>query len=366
MIASPTRPIGRLSVAMCVAACFASCVSTSAEDLFSLATKPALPYSVLVSGGGFVDASATVNSESPFARTFALPGESVEAFSLERLVSRMRDGRVFVSMALDAGPVAARETIASTTEEVAPGVAALRTTLSRARRQGHDFPLVVEKIIDGPIEYRGVNDRWPFTFVAWLFALGSVIPDHTYESHAQLRVSMRDVYSGRRVFSGLVVSGPVNLNMFERCGILGFLQSLIIPPFWTLTDAENIIDSVREASIERILVSAVRRLKSAEARTALDESGPASIQIEREKRVWRVKVTAKEPISAVAVRLDGNLIDSTVAEAFERSLLDSRSGGPNEYQYSALWSVPGGRRLQILIETDAARVSSVTQSLKDN
>ncbi len=366
MIASPARLLGRLFVAMCVAACFASCVSTTAEDLLSLATKPALPYSVLVSGGGFVDASATVNSESPLARTFALPGERVEAFPLERFVSRLRDGRVFVSMALDADPGAARETIASTTEEVAPGVVALRTTLSRARREGHDFLLVVEKIIDGPIDYCGVNDRWPFTCAAWLLALGSVIPDHTYESHAQLRVSMRDVYSGRRVFSGLVVSGPVNLNMFERCGILGFLQSVIIPPFWTLTDAENIIASVRESSIERILVSAVRRLKSAEARTALDESGPASIQIEREKRVWRVKVSAKEPISAVAVRLDGNLIDATVAEAFERSLLDSRSGGPDEYQYSALWSVSGGRRLQILIETDAARVSSVTQSLKDN
>ena len=30
-----------------------------------------------------------------------------------------------------------------------------------------------------------MNDRWPFTVAAWLFALGALIPDRTYESRAE-------------------------------------------------------------------------------------------------------------------------------------------------------------------------------------
>jgi hypothetical protein len=366
IVPCPSR-IRWLGLSCLVVSGLTSCVSTTSEDLSSLAAKPALPFSVLITGGGFVDASAVEEVPSPLGRTYELPGPRVEAFRLARFVATLADAKVFVAMALDNGAAVGRDTIAATKAEVAPRVASLGATLDRARRDGHDFLLVVEKIIDGPIEYRGVNDRWPFTIAAWLFALGALIPDHTYESRAQLRITMRDAYSGRRVVEPILVeSGPVDLNMFERCGFLGFAQSLIIPPFLTSTDPETITESVRAASIQRMLVSAVRRLKSAEVLAALDGSGPASIKILREGRGWKVSVLAKERISAVEIRLDGEPLDAARTEDFETRLLRSQevAGDTGTYRYTAPWTIRGGRRLQILIQTDAARLSSVTQSLE--
>ncbi len=345
---------------------FGSCTVSAFEELSSLAEKPPLPYSVLITGGGFVLPQSSQAVQGPYGATYSSADRRGEAFELRRLREILNDTNVFVATALDPTAADQRRIYADLEAELTPSARVdLAALQRRARRAGHDCILVVESILDGPIEARGINDRWPYTLAAWLFALGALIPDRTYESRARLRISIRDVYSGRRVFPPIVVEpGPIDLNMFERCGFWGFLQSVIVPPFFTSMDPETITGSVSILSIDRILISAVRRLKSAEVQDKLDSGGPATIRVVRAGPEWKITVTSREPISAVALQVDGTPIAVPVSDAFGSRLLGSRHAVAQGYEYNATCRVPGGSRLQVLVQTDAARISSITQTME--
>ena len=342
------------------------CTFTQTDELSALRDRPSLPYSVFVTGGAFVTAGDS--SAGPLARTYDLAGTEPEAFALDRLHTALNEARVFVWTRRDDAPPAVRRVVAEVPQDqdVDPIRPELRQTLDRARRTGHDFLLVVEEILDGPVESRGVNDRWPFTVGAWLFALGALIPDRTYESLAILRVSLVDVYTGHRVKDLLVEPEEVDLNMIERCGFWGFVQSVLVPPFWTSTDPESIVESVRKVSTQRLLVRLMRRLKSLEVDQVLRNSGPAQISLAPEPGGWRIKVAAKEALSAVALRLDGDssALDDGFVTKFEKQLLDSQQKDAALYRYDAVCRLPrSGRLLQVLVQTQAARISSVTWTL---
>ena len=340
-----------------------SCATSAFEELSALADKPPLPYSVLVTGGAFVQRGGEGSGE--LASTYS-GSAAPEVFELKRLAKVFEDTRVFVAVELDSGDVAERQTIARLDRDsgsnggaAADRLAALRR---RARRAGHDAILVVESVHDGPIEDRGINDRWPFTLGAWLFALGALIPDQTYESRARLRVVIRDIYTGRKIGPEWEFEpGSVDLNMFDRCSAWGFVQSIVVPPFFTSVNNEKITASVRELSIDRMLVAAVRRLKSIDVSSAFRRHGPAVVEVTRVGGEWSIRVVADEPLSALALRVDGRALDADAGSQFEGLILASRRvDGNGDYVYEAKTRLPGGRRVQVLVQTEAARIRSFT------
>lgn len=364
------RPGRRLfaAIALWGLGLFSGCAATGIEEFSSLAAKPSLPCSVLVTGGSFVQAppgEPEPGGAGARARTFALAPEGTEAFPLDDLMRSLDLGKVFVAMTRDHAPVESRRRVAGIRADTASDDEALEATLLRARTAGHDFLLVVERIEDGPVEARGVNDRWPFTLGAWLFALGAFIPDRTYESRARLQVSMRDVYSGRRVFAPILLeAGPVDLNMIERCTWWGFVQSIIVPPFWTSTDDASIVGAVRVESVGRLLIAAVRRLKSAEVRAQLGNSGPAAIEVERTEDGHRVRIDSSEALRAVALRRDGAALAPEVEAAFAQACLRSVESAGERYRYTtSLPPLGPGRLLQVIVQTEAAGLSSTTVDL---
>lgn len=342
------------------------CAFTDVEGLQSLRAKPALPYSVLITGGGFVQRSATSEAADLMPSTFAADDRLFEAFALEQLRETLDSGNVFVAQATDTGSVNERLVVSGGPSIAAEG---LQAALARARAGGHDFLLVVERIQDGAVEMREINERWPFTVAAWLFAMGSLISDHTYESGARLRVSLRDAYSGHRVSAQQIVvePGPIDLNMFDRCGLVGFVQSLVWPPFFTSTDPATIVASVRAQSTLRILTSLGRRLKSAEVRDQLYRSSGVLLSVGATREGWEVTVSSREPISAVALRFRGRDVQTPEVAKFERGLLASSK------QQNGAWLCRGvyeGRHpdgvLQFAVQTEAAKIRSMSITLGGN
>ena len=345
-----------------------SCVFSPAEDLASLALRPALPYSVLITGGGFVQ-PPNRDSGGDMPRTYELSEGRLEAFGLEELRQTLEEANVFVDTALDSGGVEPRRGIATLPVEGDGSPPQLQTLLERARRDGHDLLLVVESIRDGRVVSRGINDRWPFTLATWLFALGALVPDRSYESEAVLLVSMRDVHSGVRVIESIPFTpGEVTLSMLDRCGLWGFTQSALVPPFWTSTDPERIVQSVRAVSTRRLMVKLATRLKSTEVGEDLQQNGPAAITVENAGDAWRISVEAKEVLTTVDLFLDGVPLDDETMGPFQQALLESLEvNGGSQYRYSALVRLSRpGRLLRVLLQTKAARVSSVTQVVGGN
>ncbi len=344
----------------------AACASGPPTDISALAEQDPLPYSVLVTGGAFVKAEPVAGTNGDvLVRTFANVADAGEGITLEKLTETLRAARVFTVQTTHAADVGLRRKLADHESQEAMQDADLRAVLAQARRDGHDFLLVVAKVQDGEVRSRGINDRWPFTLGTWLFALGALIPDRTYESTARLHTSLRDVHSGRLVFGPTVSEpGPVDLNMFDRAGFVGFLQSILVPPFWTSVDSEKVVSEVRDVSIQRLRVALARKMKSADARDRLDNFGPARITVRMVGGVLQVSVDSSEAVSFLRLRVDQKALVGPGVSAFEERLLASvqRQGG--RFRYSADLGEPlHGQRLQVLVQTVTATISSKTTEL---
>ncbi|MBM3961083.1 MAG: hypothetical protein FJ306_04170, partial [Planctomycetes bacterium] len=152
--------------------------------------------------------------------------------------------------------------------------------LQQARRDGHDYVLVVERLQDGPVEAQGTNGRWPVTFVTWiLLGIGMFNPDQTFESRATLRVTLRDLAAGRTLHDPLLFAGPIDLSLVERTDVWGVLESIVVPPFLVGDDEENVRAAVRATTERRLLSSLVRELKSGAMRQRLRERAAAGIAL---------------------------------------------------------------------------------------
>ncbi|MHC4514244.1 MAG: hypothetical protein ACYTGW_05865 [Planctomycetota bacterium] len=346
----------------------AACASGPPTDISALAEQSPLPYSVLVTGGAFVAAEAVPGTNGDvLARTFAAVAGSDEGIALDELTKTLKAARVFVAQTTHTADVDLRRKLAAHESEEAMQDVELQAVLAQARREGHDFLLVVAKIQDGDVRPRGINDRWPFTIGAWFLALGAFIPDRTYESTARLHASLRDVHSGRIVFGPTVSEpGPVDLNMFDRCSFGGFLQSILVPPFWTSVNSEKIVNVVRDVSVRRLRIALARKMKSADARDRLANFGPARITVRRSGPAFRISIDSSEAVSFVRMRLDLQPLAGPALRDFEAALLASvrRQGG--RFHYTADLHAPlHGRRLQVLVQTVTASIASKTTNLAD-
>lgn len=349
----------------------AGCAGT--DDLLGVAAKPPLDCAVLVSGGAFfapiAGAAGTflLSDEEAAAEGQVLapvsPDAAAEAISFEVIVDVLQRGRVFQRVVADPD-VQRRSELRKKLHDRDPS-GGLREFLHQASEDGFDLLLLVEELRDGPIETQGTNNRWPVTFATWiLLGVGALIPDRTFESRATLRVSLRELQTGRALHTILLDPGPVDLALTERTDLLGLLLSVVVPPFWVGDDREAVADSVRAITERRLLVRLARDLKSEVLRRQLGDAGAADIELVAGQTGPRVTISSRESLSGVRL-LGPGFADDSAVQAFERELLASRRIQGVRFLYEArLPSVQSDRAFQVKVGTLRGGVSSATFTLE--
>lgn len=350
-----SRPRRRVPSPLASAFALLAACATPSEDARDFAGQPPLDCAVLVVGGAFL--SADEAGAGTFGATPDAPA-GAEVMPIEAIVAALAKGSVFQRVELDAD-AARREAIGRRlrTGEIDDGVLAY---LQQARRDGHDYVLVVERLQDGPIEAQGTNGRWPVTFVTWiLLGIGMFIPDQTFESRATLRVTLRELAAGRTLHDPLLFAGPIDLSLVERTDVWGVLESIVVPPFFVGDDAENVRAAVRATTERRLLSSLVRELKSGAMRQRLRERAAAEIALAVDDGGRRIVVRAADALGAVRLRGDG--LPPDAAAAWERALLAAVRPDGRGFRYEAtLPPTFAGSRLQVLTATLRGEVASAT------
>lgn len=356
MIAGNAR---RLSI-LAATALLGACAGSGLPDPEYLAKDPPLPYSVLVTGGAFLDPEPA--DVAPLARTYRPDSPYDEAFSLGDVVHVLQEGRVFVRVEKDERAAAVRRRLAETAAQEPAD-----TLTSRSRANGHDLVLVLEGIRDDKIEVRGVNGQWPITAAAWLLiGIGLVIPDHTYEPQASLRISLREPETGHPLFEWSLKSTPIDVSLVERTGWLGLLTSIVVPPFLVSSDDEAVAETVREVASQRLLVEMAGVLKEFATRERLRTAMPAEIEVTAAGDVVAVRVRSADGLALVRLRTRGALIAEPLASEFEAELLQSAQesrAGPLVYT-ATLPRKAVGDTLQVLVQTITGRIASTTVPLQ--
>jgi hypothetical protein len=363
--------------ALALALWTAGCASTAATDVAGIADQEPLPYSVLLTGGAFVeDPAGGGELAGPTTETFGGPAPGTagglhEPLALPQLVRALQSGRVFARTVLDTGrdPVG-RARLAAHRADLPLDDPEVRAVLAEARAAGHDFIVVVRRLVDGPIEDYGINDRWPLTVSLWfLVGLGMFIPDHTFESRATLQAAVFEVQTGRLVHRAVGAAGPIELSLVSRGDAFGLAQSILVPPFWVASDAASLADEVRLVTAQRLVSALARQLKSAACRQDLLERSRASIRLAEPRGGGGrgVRVRSAERLGAAALRIDGEALSDAEVERFTSRLLRSERPTPDGgFEYGADLPRPGtGRYVQVLVRTVAGEVASVTFDLEE-
>jgi hypothetical protein len=367
----PRRRAGtrRLAAAPLAAALLAAAACQSpASELSSLSQRPPLDYAVMVSGGAFLQHAAAAGpgtfSTAEAAPPDTAPGRGavddrarpVEPLGIDEVLNVLRAGAVFQRVEVDDD--AHRHELLRKLQDRAADQDLL-AFLQRTRDAGFDLLLVVEQLQDNPIDAQGINGRWPVTLATWLLlGVGAFIPDHTFESGATLRVTMRDLQTGAVLFESRSLAGPIDLSLVERSNAWGLLLSLIVPPFWVHDDVDNVSRGVRDVTARRLLLSLARELKSEPTRQRLRERAVAAMGLGNGRRLT---VDAAESLSAVRLRPGRGALDFATAEQWGRELLATmhRDGERFVYEAELPRSLPGGI-VQVLVSTITGSVSSAT------
>ena len=347
---------------LCVAL-LCGCRSSTLAELQVLAESPPLHYSTLLTGGAFV---AGPEPATPLSRTYPDAGHLDEAFPLAALREVLELGRVFERVALDERDANARRAVAAISDSVTLGAAQHAGFLAAARGDGNDFLLVVERVEDGEVQRQGINGQWPITAAVWLLiGLGMVIPDHTYESRATLRVSVRELQTGSVVHQMVFDAGPVDLSLLERTDFWGLLTSIVVPPFWVGDDFGNVVTTVRSTTTPRLLTKLARELKTIAVRQRLAGSMVANIELELVDGGRLVRVASSEGLSFVRMSIDGRAIGGAAFDDFEAALLAGvQRDAEDRYVYVAVFPGPlRGRLLRVVVQTVSGSVASTTIGL---
>ena len=337
----------------------AGCVS-SAGELSGLAELPPLDCAVLVTGGAFLAQMGTAPGTffDPAAAGSPDGQPRDEPIPLAAVIEVLQRGAVFQAVAADSDPLHRREVRARL--QPGNGDAELRGFLQKVRDDGFDVLMVVEELQDGPIDYQGTNGRWPRTVAAWiLIGLGFLVPDQTFESSATLRVTMREVPTGRVLNEHLLEAVPVDLSLLERGSVLGIVSSILIPPFWVPDDREVVGAKMRELTQRRLLLNLARDLKSESTRRYLRERSAASVMLVDTEQGPKVVVRSTQSLSVARLRCEG--APPANAAAFEGALLASLTRDGDYFLYEApLPAGLGKAPVQVLVGTIRGGVSSAT------
>lgn len=333
----------------------AGCRSTGTE-LSGLAEQPPLDYAVLVTGGAYLNRLPDQRVGTFAGGNSSRGNDSEEPLSMEQVLSALQAGVVFQRVVADQDNGHRARILQQLRNGEQPDQ--LLAFLQATRDQGYDLMLVIEQLTDAPILGEGINSRWPVTLSTWLLlGVGMFIPDHTFESGASLRFTLRDLQTGAVVYDQLLFGGPVDLSMVERTNFLGILTSVIVPPFWVYNDDANVNTGVRSVVSRRLLTSLARDLKSELARQRLRENTIASFALAGRELV----IDAAESVTTVRLRSSSGSLSGAVALAFERRLLASMGQADGRFVYQAELPVdcPQGL-LQVLAGTITGEVASAT------
>lgn len=348
---------------LCSLAWLAAACQTAADDLRGLADAPPLDYAVLVTGGAFrgeagAGAGTFAVADRPDAASSAAAREPI---ALGEFADLLRRGEVFRRVGEEADDVdrsARRDDLRAGANDPR-----CRAFLDAARAAGYDLVLCVEELSDGPIEAQGINDRWPVTFATWvLLGIGVFIPDHTFESRATLRVTVRDLQSGEILHDPLLLGGPIDLSLVERSDLLGVVTSLLVPPFWVGDDPASVGEAVRDVLRRRLLLSLVRDLKSESVRQRLRERSIAAFARGSVGGATTLQVDSREPLSGARLRVtEGDELAEAIVERFAQALLASQRRDGARFRYEAPLPVElRGRGVQALVATLRGGVASAT------
>lgn len=335
-----------------------------AGELSGLAEGPPLDYAVLVTGGAYLVAEpgrpGTFVGAEPAADGAVGPAAApAEPIPMAAVLDVLQQGRVFHRVHPDEDPAHRRRVQQAL--QARPGDPAMQAFLQDARDRGFDLLLVVEELHDGATETQGINGRWPVTFFTWiLLGIGIVIPDHTFESRATLRVTVRDLQTGAVLHDPLLVGGPIELSLTERSDWWGLLSSVLVPPFWVGNDDESLGASVRGVVQRRLLLSLARDLKSESVRQRLRERSAARLALVDDGGRPEVVVDVAESLSVARLRGAADLPAADVG-AFERQLLASMRRDGDRFRYRApLPAAARGGIVQVLVGTIRGDVASAT------
>ena len=343
-------------------AALTSCQSPTSE-LTGLAERPPLDYSVLVTGGAFLQ-RASAGAGGTFASAADSQTTRDEPVSMADIVAVLEKGAVFQRVAkdLDAHRVDVRQQLLS--RRTSPE---LLDFLQSARDGGFDLLLVVEELQDNPIDAQGINGRWPVTLLTWLLlGVGMFIPDHTFECGVTLRVTLRDLQTGAVMTDSISSAGPIDLSLVERSDTVGIITSILVPPFWVSSDDERVARAVREVTQRRLLLSLARELKSEPMRQRLRERGVAALTMGRDRSLL---VDAAESLAAIRLRpLSGQgAVVPGVAAEFEQRLMASMRREGERFVYEATLPDQLDRgAVQVLVSTIAGSVASGTFLLAED
>jgi hypothetical protein len=341
------RRVACLSLLAMATACVAP-----ADDVGGLAALPPLDGSVLVTGGAFLVGEP---ADGVFGSTSA-PG--AEAIAMAAIAEELQASAVFHDLRVETD-AARRARIA---DALRAGVvdAEVVAYLQAARLAGHDYLLVVEGLQDAPIEAQGTNGRWPVTFATWiLLGVGAFIPDRTFETRATLRVTLRDLQSGRALHDPLLVTGPVELSLVERTDALGLIQSILVPPSLVGDDPAAVRTAVRDIVERRLLSSLARDLKSAALRQRLRERAAADVALVADGGAPRIVVRSASALGSARLVAAG--LQADAAAAFAQALLASERVEGAGFRYEAeLPATARGARVQALVATVGGEVASAT------
>lgn len=324
---------------------------TQASELRGLAERAPLDYSVLVTGGAWLQPAAT-GVAGTFGGAADEAGDA-EPIAIGDIVGALREGSVFrkVEVDDDVRRAAVREQFASRRSEPQ-----LLEFLQEARDRGFDLLLVVEGLQDDAIESQGVNGRWPVTFLTWfLLGIGAFIPDHTFESGVTLRVTLRDLQTGAVLAEAISSAGPIDLSLVERSSAAGIVSSILVPPFWVPDDGQRVAEEVRGFTQRRLLLALARELKSEPMRLRLRRGAIAAISLARDGVVL---VESMEALREARLR-DATGAAAAGGDAFSRALLGSLRREGDRFVYEAPLP-PGTDAAQVLVATIAGNVASAT------
>lgn len=348
-----------------LAACCVSCATAPESGGGSLSEQAPLPYSVLVAGGGVVDAppELAATATRAYGRTFAAFDGAVVVAAHE-VATALRTARVFaradVDERLDEG---LGRRLREVLDVLPPDDPQVRELLARARAGGHDYVLVVQRVVDGGIEEWGVNERWPLTAATWLLVgLGALVQDHTFESRASLEAALFDVEEGRLVYRAVGAGAVVELALFGRGNLWSFVQSIVVPPFLVASRQEDVVESVRVATVPRLVAALARELKGVTCRRAIAERARVAIEVEFDGPRAVVRTRAFEGLGSVALRVDGEVLTGAAAIEFARALLDAQREveGQGVVAEAALALRSDADFLQVLVRTVTGVVASTT------
>jgi len=344
---------------------FASaCASADIPSEAALAALPPLPYRVFVHGGAFLpESDRKAPEETPVtphtliaAKTF--PEGVGEPIELERIIGALRRTRLSTAViAPDDVPDEVREKLA-----LGPTGEDFEAARRRAEAAGADLLMIIEGMRDAPVVEHGRTDQWPISTAAWLIiGLGMFVPDHRYESTAQLVASVWDVHSGAFLRRIPVSPKTVDLALVDRSDFWAIVLSIIVPPTLLWNDNENVVYEVRAVTDRSLVLGLVERLKS---REVLQDLAKGLVLTVRADGGVVVQIETAQELRSVQVEIDGRPWSESAR--FTAELLASeRRPSADRSEYRGVVPPLAGNQLRVVIETLAGRVLSSTVGLRE-